>query len=77
MQALPGAKCGELMPPEGKERRLITISSGGLIPIKGRDIMVQGKYQGGISVMEITDPDHPKNSGDGNRERYRISTTAT
>ena len=34
--------------------------NGGLIPIPGRDIMVQGWYQGGISVMEFTDPDHPK-----------------
>jgi len=33
--------------------------NGGLIPIPGRDIMVQGWYQGGISVMEFTDPDHP------------------
>jgi hypothetical protein len=34
--------------------------NGGLIPVPGRDIMVQGWYQGGISVMEFTDPDHPK-----------------
>jgi hypothetical protein len=34
--------------------------NGGLIPIPGRDIMAQGWYQGGISVMEFTDPDHPR-----------------
>src|SRR3546814_920380 len=34
--------------------------NGGLVPVPGRDIMVQGRYQGGISVMEFTDPDHPK-----------------
>ncbi len=34
--------------------------NGGLIPIPGRDVMVQGWYQGGISVMEFTDPDHPR-----------------
>jgi hypothetical protein len=34
--------------------------NGGLIPVPGRDIMVQGWYQGGVSVMEFTDPDHPK-----------------
>ena len=34
--------------------------NGGLIPIPGRDIMVQGWYQGGVSVMEFTDPDHPQ-----------------
>jgi hypothetical protein len=34
--------------------------NGGLIPVPGRDIMVQGWYQGGVSVMEFTDPDNPK-----------------
>lgn len=34
--------------------------NGGLIPVPGRDIMVQGWYQGGVSVMDFTDPDHPK-----------------
>ncbi|HYC51254.1 MAG TPA: hypothetical protein VEB19_09130 [Gemmatimonadaceae bacterium] len=34
--------------------------NGGLIPVPGRDIMVQGWYQGGVSVMEFTDPDKPQ-----------------
>ena len=34
--------------------------NGGLIPVPGRDIMVQGWYQGGVSVMEFTDPAHPR-----------------
>jgi hypothetical protein len=34
--------------------------NGGLIPVPGRDIMVQGWYQGGVSIMDFTDPDHPK-----------------
>jgi hypothetical protein len=34
--------------------------NGGLIPVPGRDIMVQGWYQGGVSVVDFTDPDHPK-----------------
>src|SRR2546425_1028709 len=33
---------------------------GSLIPVPGRDIMVQGWYQGGISVFDWTDPAHPK-----------------
>ncbi len=33
--------------------------NGGLIPVPGRDIMVQGWYQGGVSVMDFTDPDRP------------------
>jgi hypothetical protein len=33
--------------------------NGSLIPVPGRDIMVQGWYQGGISVMDFTDPRNP------------------
>jgi hypothetical protein len=33
--------------------------NGGLVPVPGRDLMVQGWYQGGVSVMDFTDPDHP------------------
>ncbi|HEV2751900.1 MAG TPA: hypothetical protein VGV12_15370 [Gemmatimonadales bacterium] len=33
--------------------------NGNLIPVPGRDIMVQGWYQGGISVFDWTDPAHP------------------
>jgi hypothetical protein len=34
--------------------------NGSLIPVPGRNIMVQGWYQGGISVFDFTDPAHPK-----------------
>jgi len=34
--------------------------NGSLIPVPGRDIMVQGWYQGGISVFDWTDASHPK-----------------
>jgi hypothetical protein len=33
--------------------------NGGLIPVPGRDIMVQGWYQGGVDVIDFTDPDKP------------------
>ena len=33
--------------------------NGSLIPIPGRDIKVQGWYQGGVSVMDFTDAEHP------------------
>lgn len=33
--------------------------NGGLIPVPGRDIMVQGWYQGGVNVFDFTDPDSP------------------
>ena len=32
--------------------------NGGLIPVPGRDLFVQGWYQGGVSVSDFTDPDH-------------------
>jgi hypothetical protein len=34
--------------------------NGSLIPVIGRDIMVQAWYQGGISVWEFTDPANPR-----------------
>jgi hypothetical protein len=34
--------------------------NGSLIPIPGRDVMVQAWYQGGISVFDWTDPKQPK-----------------
>jgi hypothetical protein len=33
--------------------------NGSLIPVPGRDIEVQAWYQGGISIMDFTDADHP------------------
>ncbi len=33
--------------------------NGSLIPVPGRDIEVQAWYQGGISVMDFTDPEKP------------------
>ena len=34
--------------------------NGSMIPIPGRDVMVQAWYQGGISVFDWTDPANPK-----------------
>jgi hypothetical protein len=33
--------------------------NGSLIPVPGRDIEVQAWYQGGLSVVDFTDADHP------------------
>ena len=33
--------------------------NGGLLPVPGRDIVVQGWYQGGVDVSDFTDPEHP------------------
>jgi hypothetical protein len=37
--------------------------NGSLIPIPGRTIMVQAWYQGGLSMFEWTDPQHPHEIG--------------
>jgi hypothetical protein len=37
--------------------------NGSLIPVPGRDIEVQAWYQGGISIMDFTDADHPVEIG--------------
>lgn len=34
--------------------------NGNLVPVPGRDIMVQAWYQGGVSVFDFTDPAHVK-----------------
>ncbi len=33
--------------------------NGSLVPVPGRDIMVQGWYQGGVDVIDFTDPNKP------------------
>jgi hypothetical protein len=33
--------------------------NGSLIPVPGRDIMVQAWYQGGVSILDFTDPENP------------------
>ena len=37
--------------------------NGSLVPVMGRDIMVQSWYQGGVSIWEFTDPEHPEEIG--------------
>src|SRR5713101_2968842 len=34
--------------------------NGNVIPVPGRDIMIQGWYQGGVSLFEFTDPAHAR-----------------
>ena len=37
--------------------------NGSLIPVEGKDLMVQAWYQGGISVIDFTDSAHPVEIG--------------
>lgn len=47
------------MPAAQTETENCVAHNGSLIPVPGRDILVQAWYQGGISVMDFTDPEHP------------------
>ncbi len=47
------------MPAPQTEQENCVAHNGSLIPVPGRDIMVQAWYQGGISVFEFTDPARP------------------
>ena len=47
------------MPASQTEQENCVAHNGSMIPIPGRDIMVQSWYQGGISVFDYTDPKNP------------------
>ncbi|MEO7275977.1 MAG: hypothetical protein ABIX28_01225 [Vicinamibacterales bacterium] len=47
------------MPAAQTESENCVAHNGSLIPVPGRDIMVQGWYQGGVSVFDFTDAAHP------------------
>ncbi|HET7321816.1 MAG TPA: hypothetical protein VFI96_04915, partial [Longimicrobiaceae bacterium] len=48
------------MPAPQTEQENCVAHNGSLIPIPGRDVMVQAWYQGGVSVFDFTDPEHPR-----------------
>src|SRR5690606_11980117 len=48
------------MPAAQTELENCVAHNGSLIPIPGREVMVQGWYQGGISIFDWTDPMKPK-----------------
>ncbi|HEX6069404.1 MAG TPA: hypothetical protein VFZ18_06255 [Longimicrobiaceae bacterium] len=48
----------KLPAPQTSEENCVA-HNGSLIPIPGRDVMVQAWYQGGISVFDWTDPENP------------------
>lgn len=47
------------LPAAQTEQENCVAHNGSLVPIPGRDIMVQAWYQGGISIFEFTDPENP------------------
>src|SRR2546426_9383719 len=48
------------MPAPQTDQENCVAHNGSLIPVPGRDIMVQAWYQGGLSVVDFTDSAHPQ-----------------
>jgi hypothetical protein len=48
------------MPAAQTEQENCVAHNGSLVPIPGREVMVQAWYQGGVSIFDWTDVDHPK-----------------
>jgi hypothetical protein len=48
------------MPAAQTESENCVAHNGSMIPVPGRDIMSQAWYQGGTSLVDFTDPSHPK-----------------
>ena len=47
------------MPAAQTRQENCVAHNGSLVPVPGRDIMVQGWYQGGLDVIDFTDANHP------------------
>lgn len=47
------------LPAAQGERENCVAHNGSIVPVPGRDIFVQAWYQGGISVIDFTDPNNP------------------
>jgi len=47
------------MPAPQTDKENCVAHNGSMIPVPGRDIEVQSWYQGGVSIMDYTDPAHP------------------
>jgi hypothetical protein len=51
------------MPAIQEENKNCVAHNGSLIPVPGRNIMVQSWYQGGMDMFDFTDPRHPYEIG--------------
>lgn len=51
------------MPAAQTDSENCVAHNGSLLPVPGRDIKVQAWYQGGISIMDFTDAEHPVEIG--------------
>ncbi|MCY9785108.1 hypothetical protein KIK06_14570 [Nocardiopsis sp. EMB25] len=51
------------LPRHQSETENCVAHNGSLIPVPGGDFFVQSWYQGGVSIIDLTDPDHPEEIG--------------
>jgi hypothetical protein len=51
------------IPPDQEWNEICVAHNGNLIPIPGRDVMVQAWYQGGMTVFDFTDSSNPVELG--------------
>ncbi|MGI5272514.1 LVIVD repeat-containing protein [Nonomuraea sp. CA-218870] len=58
------------IPREQQETENCVAHNGSLLPIPGKDIMVQAWYQGGVSFLDFTDSANPKEIGFFERGPY-------
>ncbi len=58
------------IPRHQSETENCVAHNGSLVPVPGRDIMVQAWYQGGVSVWEFTDPRNPREIAHFDRVPY-------
>lgn len=57
-RALTGRSFHKLPSAQGATENCVA-HNGNIVPVPGRDLMVQAWYQGGISIMDFTDPTKP------------------
>ncbi|MFN3930617.1 MAG: LVIVD repeat-containing protein [Brevundimonas sp.] len=57
-RTLKGQSFFKLPSAQGKTENCVA-HNGNIIPVPGRDLMVQAWYQGGVSIVDFTDPKQP------------------
>ncbi|MFM6973885.1 MAG: LVIVD repeat-containing protein [Agromyces sp.] len=51
------------IPREQPDSKRCTAHNGSIVPVPGRNILVQAWYEGGVSLVDFTDPAHPTEIG--------------
>ncbi|MEV2276741.1 hypothetical protein AB0I72_14275 [Nocardiopsis sp. NPDC049922] len=65
------------LPRHQSETENCVAHNGSLIPVPGADFFVQSWYQGGVSIIDLTDPDHPVEIGYLDRGPWDPNTLRT